>query len=50
MDSAIIIRPLTVTADTLYAQAGGGITCDSMPQAEYDEAMFKMSPLLVLRQ
>ncbi|HUM08279.1 MAG TPA: anthranilate synthase component I family protein [Acidocella sp.] len=48
MDSAIIIRTLTATADTLYAQAGGGITWDSVAEAEYDEAMVKISPLLAL--
>ena len=50
MDSAIIIRTLTATADTLYAQAGGGITWDSVAEAEYDEAMVKISPLLALGQ
>lgn len=48
MDSAIIIRTLTATPDRLYAQAGGGITWDSRAEAEYDEAMLKLSPLLVL--
>lgn len=46
MDSAIIIRTITATKDQLYAQAGGGITWDSVAQAEYDEAMLKISPLL----
>ncbi|WP_298284074.1 anthranilate synthase component I family protein [Acidocella sp.] len=50
MDSAIIIRTLTATADTLYAQAGGGITWDSTWSAEHDEAMIKISPLLALGQ
>ncbi len=50
MDSAIIIRTLTATADRLYAQAGGGITWDSVAQAEYEEAMVKISPLLALGQ
>jgi para-aminobenzoate synthetase component 1 len=48
MDSAIIIRTITATADRLYAQAGGGITWDSSAQAEYEEAMLKLSPLLAL--
>ena len=48
MDSAIIIRTITATADTLYAQAGGGITWDSIAEAEYEEAMLKLSPLLAL--
>lgn len=48
MDSAIIIRTLTASADTLYAQAGGGITWDSVWEAEYQEAMVKIAPLLKL--
>ncbi len=48
MDSAIIIRTITATANTLYAQAGGGITWDSSAPAEYEEAMLKISPLLAL--
>ena len=48
MDSAIIIRTVTATADTLYAQAGGGITWDSSAPAEYEEAMLKIFPLLAL--
>lgn len=50
MDSAIIIRTVTATADTLYAQAGGGITWDSVAPDEYEEAMLKISPLLALGQ
>jgi para-aminobenzoate synthetase component 1 len=50
MDSAIIIRTLTATTTRLYAQAGGGITWDSVAEAEYDEAMVKISPLLALGQ
>ena len=48
MDSAIIIRTLTASQDRLYAQAGGGITWDSVWRAEYQEAMVKLSPLLAL--
>jgi para-aminobenzoate synthetase component 1 len=48
MDSAIIIRTITATADTLYAQAGGGITWDSSALAEYEEAMLKIFPLLAV--
>jgi para-aminobenzoate synthetase component 1 len=48
MDSAIIIRTVTASADRLYAQAGGGITWDSSAPAEYEEAMLKISPLLAL--
>lgn len=50
MDSAIIIRTITATPDRLYAQAGGGITWGSAPEAEYEEAMLKISPLLALGQ
>lgn len=50
MDSAIIIRTLTATPDRLYAQAGGGITWDSVWEAEYNEALVKISPLLALGQ
>ncbi|MDE1905640.1 MAG: aminodeoxychorismate synthase component I [Rhodospirillales bacterium] len=46
MDSSIIIRTLVATPETLYAQAGGGITWDSTPAAEYDEMMLKLSPLI----
>ena len=46
MDSSIIIRTITATPDTLYAQAGGGITWDSSPASEYDEMMLKLSPLI----
>jgi para-aminobenzoate synthetase component 1 len=48
MDSAIIIRTVTATADHLYAQAGGGITWDSTADAEYEEATLKLSPLVAL--
>lgn len=48
MDSAIIIRTVTATDTTLFAQAGGGITWDSACNAEYEEAMLKISPLLAL--
>jgi para-aminobenzoate synthetase component 1 len=48
MDSAIIIRTITATDTTLYAQAGGGITWDSVAPAEYEEAMLKISPLLAI--
>lgn len=50
MDSAIIIRTVTATQDRLYAQAGGGITWDSVWEAEYEEALVKLSPLLALGQ
>ena len=46
MDSSIIIRTIVATPDTLYAQAGGGITWDSTPAMEYEEMMLKLSPLI----
>ncbi|MGE4481559.1 aminodeoxychorismate synthase component I [Acidocella sp.] len=46
MDSSIVIRTLVATPETLYAQAGGGITWDSVPSAEYEEMMLKLSPLI----
>lgn len=48
MDSAIIIRTITQACGMLYAQAGGGITWDSLAEAEYEEAMIKISPLLAM--
>lgn len=49
MDLSMIIRTLTVTADHIVAQAGGGITSDSNASDEYDEAMTKLEPLLLNR-
>jgi len=46
MDSSIIIRSIVATRETLFAQAGGGITWDSDAAAEYDEVMLKIAPLL----
>ncbi len=46
MDSAIIIRTLVATRERLYAQAGGGITWDSDPAAEYAEMRLKLEKLL----
>jgi para-aminobenzoate synthetase component I len=46
MDSNIIIRTLSVSADEVIAQAGGGIVADSEPAAEYDEMRVKIAPLL----
>ncbi len=48
MDSAIIIRSLVATGETLFAQAGGGITWDSNKAAEYDEMMLKVANLLAV--
>jgi para-aminobenzoate synthetase component 1 len=46
MELSISIRTLTVTADHVTAQAGGGIVADSDPLAEYEEALTKARPLL----
>ena len=46
MDMSMTIRSLTLTPDTIVAQAGGGIVADSNPAAEYDESMIKIAPLL----
>ena len=47
MDASIVIRTLTITPDTIVAQAGGGIVADSNPAAEYDEMRVKIAPLLI---
>ncbi len=46
MDMSMVIRTLTITGDTVIAQAGGGIVADSQPEAEYEESMTKLDPLL----
>jgi para-aminobenzoate synthetase component I len=46
MDSSIIIRTLSLSANEVIAQAGGGIVADSEPAAEYDEMRLKIAPLL----
>lgn len=46
MDSSIVIRTLVLTRDRLVAQAGGAITADSDPDAEYEEMLTKLRPLL----
>ena len=46
MDSNILIRTLTVAADRVVAQAGGGIVADSDPAEEWDEVLVKIMPLL----
>ncbi len=45
-DLAMTIRTLTLTPDSILAQAGGGIVADSDPAAEYEESMVKIAPLL----
>ena len=46
MDSNILIRTVTVAADRIAAQAGGGIVADSDPAAEWEEVLVKILPLL----
>ncbi|WP_029009653.1 aminodeoxychorismate synthase component I [Azospirillum halopraeferens] len=46
MDSSIVIRTLSLTPDAVVARAGGGIVADSDPDAEHDEMMVKVRPLL----
>jgi anthranilate synthase component I len=41
MDQAITIRTLVFRGDEYSYQAGGGIVADSVPQAEYEEALSK---------
>ncbi|WP_244439515.1 anthranilate synthase component I family protein [Azospirillum baldaniorum] len=42
MDSSIVIRTLSITPDTVIAQAGGGIVADSDPADEHEEMMVKI--------
>ena len=46
MDSSVLIRTVTVAADRVVAQAGGGIVADSDPAGEWEELMVKVRPLL----
>jgi para-aminobenzoate synthetase component 1 len=46
MDSSILIRTVTIAADRIVAQAGGGIVADSDPASEWDEVMVKLLPML----
>ena len=50
MDSSIIIRTLTLCAEGVIAQAGGGVVADSDPAAEYDEMRLKVGALLRVLQ
>ena len=45
-DSSILIRTFTHTAGQLHFPAGGGITAQSDPAAEYDETLHKVEGLL----
>jgi para-aminobenzoate synthetase component 1 len=44
-DWSIAIRTALVTADAIRFAAGGGITADSDPQAEYEETLHKAEGL-----
>jgi para-aminobenzoate synthetase component 1 len=46
MELSIAIRTLTLTAERVIAQAGGGIVADSDPMGEYREALTKARPML----
>lgn len=46
MDTAITIRTLVMKDGVAYAQAGGGIVHDSVPESEYQETLHKASALL----
>jgi para-aminobenzoate synthetase component 1 len=46
MELSIAIRTLTLTAERIIAQAGGGIVADSDPVGEYHEALAKARALL----
>ncbi len=46
MDTAITIRTLVVKDGVAYAQAGGGVVYDSVPDEEYQETLDKASALL----
>ncbi len=48
MDTSIVIRAVTVTADQVVVQAGGGIVAESDPAAEYAEMMAKAAPALAV--
>ncbi len=46
MDSSILIRTVTIAADRIVAQAGGGIVAESDPAAEWEELLVKLRPIL----
>ncbi|HEX2712167.1 MAG TPA: anthranilate synthase component I [Candidatus Acidoferrales bacterium] len=46
LDSCIAIRTLVAKGDMVYAQAGGGVVADSIPQREYEETVNKSRALL----
>jgi para-aminobenzoate synthetase component I len=46
MDTSITIRTFVIKGDEIYFQAGGGIVADSVPTAEYHEALTKAAALI----
>ena len=46
METAIAIRTLVVKDGVAYAQAGGGIVHDSVPETEFKETLHKASAAL----
>ena len=46
MDTSIAIRTMTLANGVVHAQAGGGITADSDPDAEYEETLVKARAML----
>lgn len=46
MDSSVLIRTASIAQGSIIVQAGGGITAESDPEAEWQEAMTKMRPML----
>ncbi len=46
MDTCITIRTLVIKGQRAYAQAGGGVVADSVPEREYEESLNKARALL----
>ena len=46
LDLNIIIRTIVIKDGMAYAQAGGGIVYDSIPEREYYETLFKAEAML----
>jgi len=46
LDTCIAIRTLAIKGGVAYAQAGGGIVADSVPESEYDETINKAKVLI----
>jgi len=46
MDTCITIRTLIIKDGTVYAQAGGGVVADSVPESEYQETVNKAMSMM----